>query len=191
MNVVLTLANLPNRRRFKADEILALVDAGVLSEDDPVELISGDLIVVSPQGPQHRTIIVELSERLRRAYAEDVHVQTHVPLAAAVDSLPEPDLAVVVGRPRDYMDRHPGGDETILVVEVAVTSHEIDRAKAVVYATAGVPEYWLIDLPGRCVEVYRHPREDGAYGMTSVLSDSEEIAVPGADVCWAVMDLLP
>jgi Uma2 family endonuclease len=181
------LAELP-RRRFTADEVLRMVDAGILSEHEPVELIEGELITVSPQGPRHRALTVKIHQVLERVFGPDHHVQDHSPIAAGPDSLPEPDVAVVRGRVDDWMDRHPGGPDVPLVVEISVTSHATDRSKAAVYARAEVPEYWQVDVPGRRVHVHREPRA-GEYRTTHLATDVDEIEIAAARV--AVADLLP
>jgi Uma2 family endonuclease len=178
------------RRKLTADEVTTMVEAGVLGEDEPLELIDGELIVMVPQGPVHRTLIIELAERFRKTYAADAHVQTQVPVAAGPDSLPEPDVAVVRGTPRDFMSSHPTGRDVILAVEVAVSSHAVDRLKADVYAAASVPEYWLLDVPGRRLEVHRHASPNG-YGVRTVLAEDEEITLPRTSASCRVHELLP
>lgn len=131
-----------------------MVASGAL-EDDPVELIEGLLVEMSPQESEHSTIIVRLTRHLAGAQAW-LHVQ--LPLEVPPDSVPEPDLALVVGEPSP--DRHPR--TALLVIEVSVSSHKIDRGvKADLYARADVPAYWLVDVPGKAVEVRTDPGPDG------------------------------
>ena len=139
------------RRRFTVDEVNRMVEEGILGEDEPVELLEGELVIVSPQDPRHAACLVTLTERLAEAYRGVAHVRPQVPLDARPHSLPEPDLAVVKGRPGDYSDRHPSGGDALLVIEIARTSRPIDRRKAGIYAGAGVPVYWLVDLAARQV----------------------------------------
>jgi Uma2 family endonuclease len=116
-------------------------------------------------------------------------VQDHSPIDAGPDSQPEPDVAVVRGDPRDLLDRHPSGADLALVVEISVTSHAEDRAKAAVYARAGVPEYWQLDVPARRVVVRTEP--DGVeYRATRLVADGEEV-VHGSGVRVPVAALLP
>lgn len=170
-----------------------MFDAGVLGEEDRVELVRGELFTVTPQGPIHRSLKDELHARLIAAYAgTDVHVLDQGPVRAGPSGLPEPDLAVVRGRARDYLERHPDGDELVLVIELAKTSQERDRAKAADYAAGGVPVYWLVDLAARVVEVYADPdREAGRYRSASVLDETRELAVPDTDERWQVASLMP
>ncbi len=137
----------------------ALVAAGAFT-DDRVELLEGVLVAMSPQDPRHADAVRWLSRTLGRALPPELDLQVQLPLAAGDTSEPEPDLAVVpAGR---YRDAHP--DEPMLVIEVANTSQALDLgAKAALYARAGVPEYWVVDLPARAVVVHLDPAPAG-YG---------------------------
>jgi hypothetical protein len=178
------------RRRFTAEEVLRMVEAGILAEDDPLELIDGELLEMSPQGPIHRARTVRIRQILEAAFGAGHHVQDHSPIDAGPHSLPEPDVAVVRGAVEDFEDRHPGGADLALVVELSVTSQAADRGKARVYARAGVPEYWNLDLVGRRLLVYTEPRPDrGEYRLTRVVLEEERVEVGGSAV--AVADLLP
>jgi len=111
------------RRRFSAEEFVRMVDAGVFREEDRVELVRGEILQVTPQGPEHRGLKDDLHSRLDRAYREhDVHGLDQGPLRAGPLGLPEPDLALVRGRARDYLKRHPEASEALLVIEIAKTS---------------------------------------------------------------------
>ena len=168
-----------------------MVELGILADDEPVELLEGVLVVVSPQGPPHSSLAVVIRELLAGVYHDETHVQDHSPIDAGPDSLPEPDVAVIRGRPRDYLERHPRGCDVIVAVEVSVTSHAEDRAKAALYARAGIPVYWRVDVPGRRVEVHEDPTPDGVYRLVTTKLDRDRISPPGQDVSWRVAELLP
>lgn len=176
-------------RRFTVDEVLRMIEAGILGEDEPLELIDGELIYVSPQGPPHASLTAFLNDRLSASYRSHGVTRVASPIVAGDASLPEPDVAVAKGRHVDYSARHPRGDECLLAVEVAYTSHSADHAKAAVYAAAGVPVYWLVDLPARRLEVYGEPRPDGRYALVRVLAGDDRVPLPGLDVTWRVGDL--
>lgn len=178
------------RRRFTVDEVLRMVELGVLGEDEPIELLDGELVVMSPQGTSHRFVMLRLARELSAAYGEDAHVVPQVPMLADELSLPEPDVAVVRGQLDDYRDRFPTGPDMILVVEVSNITQKADRAKAALYARAGVAEYWRLDLPSRTLELHREPADQG-YGLIQVLSESDEVDVPGLGARWRIADLLP
>jgi len=184
----------PTYRRFTADEVLSMVDCGILGEDEPVELLDGALVVREPQAPSHAAVRQELSRRLDRLVEPaGMHVRDQSPVLADADSLPEPDLAVVRGRPADYRQRHPTGADTLLVVEVAVTSRWIDRAKARLYARAGIPVYWLLDVSARTLTVHEDPRpERSEYATVRALGagDAITLPVPGVNASLTVASML-
>jgi hypothetical protein len=178
------------RRKFTADEVLRMVQAGILAEDEPVELIDGELIARSPQGPRHRSRTAKIHRALEEAFGAGHHVQSHSPISAGVDSLPEPDVAVIRGDPDDFVDHHPGGADVPLVVEVSVTSQAEDRAKAAIYAGAGVREYWNLDVEARRLTVYQEPRPElREYTLVRVLHDDD--TVPAHGTALPIRELLP
>jgi Uma2 family endonuclease len=180
----------PQVRRFTADEAMRMVEAGILGDDESVELLEGALVEMSPQGPRHAFATIQLAQRLREVYAEDAHVREEKPLAASEHDLPEPDVSVVRGRESAYAARHPSGADVILIVELALTSQRIDRRKASIYASAGVEVYWLVDLAARRIELRTTPA-DGAYQVTQVLAEDDVVELPGSGARWTVRDLLP
>lgn len=144
-------------RRLRREEYERMVEIG-LFEGEHVELLRGMLVTMSPQGAPHAAKIGRLNMVLVPALVGRAIVRVQCPLALD-DSEPEPDIAVV--RPGDYETGHP--TEAFLVVEVAETSVHIDRGlKSQLYARAGIPEYWLVNLPEGVVEVHREP-SGGAY----------------------------
>jgi Uma2 family endonuclease len=144
----------PDRiRPLRRVEYESLVDRGLL-DDSRVELLFGALVDMTPQGPLHADVVAKLSARLVRVLPDSVEIRVQSPLALSDDSEPEPDIAVVAAG--DYRSAHPA--RALLVVEVAHTSLPKDRGvKAALYAAAGVPEFWLVNLPERVVEVHRRP----------------------------------
>ena len=177
------------RRLFTVDEVMQMVEQGILDEGEHVELLEGELVVVTPQGPPHGATVAELHERLAEAYRGTAHVRAQLPFIAGPRSLPEPDLAVVSGRPLDYRTRHPAASDAHLVVEVAYTSQRLDRRKARVYAQAGAAVYWIVDLERRQVEVFTAPTPDG-YHRHEVLGADREIDLPGLGLRWPVADVV-
>ncbi|HEY3352927.1 MAG TPA: Uma2 family endonuclease [Polyangia bacterium] len=171
-------------RRPEYDRLVAL---GCF-EDERVELLRGVLVAMSPQGALHAEVIRRLVRLLAAALRDRGLLQVQSPLALGDDSEPEPDLAVVP--PGDYAEAHPS--EALLVIEVADSSLRKDRAiKAGLYAAARIPEYWLVNLDERTVEVYRVPAA-GAYGSTTSAGRDavlRPVALP--DVELAVADFLP
>ena len=180
----------PVRRKLTREEVLGMVEAGILGEDERLELIEGELLTMSPQGPPHRMLAIVIRRALERAYGDRAHVQDHSTIDAGPHSLPEPDVAAVRGAVRDYAERLPTGGDLFLVVEVSQTTRAHDRRKAALYARAGVPVYWLVDLAPRTVTVYQDPGDDG-YRTMHTLGEDDTIGVPATDTTLPVSELLP
>jgi Uma2 family endonuclease len=182
----------PDPRRFTVEQYFALVDRGVLGEDDRVELLEGVVVAMPPSGPEHATAVNLVDEVLRKAIGDRAAVRCQTTFIGGRYSASEPDVAVVPGRLRDYARRHPS--EALLAVEVADSSLPSDRlSKSRIYAAAGVPEYWIVNLRDRQVEVMRDPApETAVYGTTLVARPGERL-VPVAfpDVSIVVAVLLP
>lgn len=133
-----------------------LVDAGVFGPEDRVELLDGLLIAREPQGRRHAAVVGLVRSALEKAFGRAYHVREEKPIALDDQSEPEPDVVVVPGTPRDYLDAHPS--RPVLLVEVAETSLAIDRLrKGSLYARAGVADYWVVNLIDEVLEVYREP----------------------------------
>ncbi len=148
-------------RRFSRAEYERLIELGVFQPGEPIELIGGDLIVAEPQGAVHYTGIRKTAKALEAAFGPGWEVRTEGPIGLDDDSEPEPDLAVVPGSPEDYSRAHPS--RPVLTVEVAESSLAIDRHhKGSLYARAGLPDYWILNLVDRVLEVYREPAPDSA-----------------------------
>ena len=148
-----------------------MADAGVLEPDDSVELIDGRIVEMSPENSPHRVAIAKGSEVFIRALQDlPYFVQTQSTLPLDEVNVPEPDLAVLRGVPDDVLDSEP---EVVLVVEVADTSLTQDRAvKQPLYARNRIPEYWIVNLRERTVEVYWEPGES-EYRQRRTRSETE------------------
>ena len=146
--------------RLSVAQYHAIRDASIFSEDDQIELLEGLLVPKMTKHPPHRLSTRLVRAALEAAVGSDYYVDSQEPITLA-DSEPEPDVVVVRGVPRDYADRHPGATDVALVVEVADDSLERDRStKLRVYARAGIPQYWIVNLRQRSIEVYGEPRDD-------------------------------
>ena len=146
-------------RRWTRHEYDRLIEIGLLGEDDPIELVEGRLLVAEPQHDPHARAVELASEALRVAFGFGWRIRVQLALGAA--SLPEPDVAVLRGTPRDAPPGHP--TSAALVVEVADSSLNLDRGlKARGYARAGIADYWIVNLVDGAVEVYRAPAPERA-----------------------------
>jgi Uma2 family endonuclease len=179
-------------RRFTAAEVERMVEVGILGEDERVELIDGELQVVSPQDWEHQRVILNLARLLGTAYGAAFGIRIQMTISGLTDSLPEPDVAVALDEgPWDAERRRPRIDELLLIVEVAVTSHRLDRNKAGLYATADAPVYWLVDVPGRTITVHEAPNRDGTWQRIREVTDTGLLALPTLDAPIRVADVLP
>lgn len=174
-----------------------LVERGVFEPGDRVELLDGLLVAREPQGSRHAAVVDLIRAALERAFGKGYYVRDDKPLALDGTSEPEPDVVVVRGRPQDYLDSHPSSP--LLLVEVADTSLALDRLrKAGLYARAGIADYWIVNLAGSVLEVYRQPVRDSSrlygwkYGSVRLLkrrSVVSPLAMPKARI--RVSTLLP
>jgi Uma2 family endonuclease len=175
----------PNRRRFTVDEYHRMIDAGILGEDEHVELLEGEIVEMSPQEKPHARALSKLNGCFGRFLTSTYAVRVQLPLTLP-DSEPEPDLAIVREEDEAAALRHP--PTALLVVETASTSVRYDlKVKARLYAKAAIPEYWLVVVPKRTVEVLRDPDpKAGVYRSRTTLTASEtlvplafpELAIP-------------
>jgi Uma2 family endonuclease len=182
----------PTAKRWTRAEYHRLGKEGWF-DDQRTELIAGEIFIMSPQSSPHYRAICKVVDALETAFGEGYWVRGQGPLALDDDSEPEPDVSVVKGSYDDY-DDHP--NRALLVVEVSLTSLELDRrVKAELYARAGIAEYWVVNIGERQVEVYRDPGEvRGTWQYTSstvVLDDGQisPLATPGKLI--AASSLLP
>ena len=183
-------------RRWKRVEYARLVDMGVF-EREPLELIGGQLIVAEPQGTYHASSVSAVEYAVRAILPPGWIVRTQAPVSLDDESEPEPDVAVVSGRPMDYRESHPA--RPALIVEVAESSLYFDREqKGSVYARAAIQEYWIVNLPDARLEVYREPVPDASavygwrYRSVVALTRADVVvplAFPSARI--SVTDLLP
>ena len=156
-------------RRWTRDQYERMVRAGVLTPEDKVELIDGEILQVTPQSAAHAAAVMAVEEALRNAFGPGCAVRVQFPLALTDDSEPEPDVAVVPGSWRDFREAHPS--TALLVVEVADASIDYDRdRKGCLYARAGIEEYWIVNLVEQRLEVYRDPgKSDAGFAYQQVL----------------------
>jgi len=177
---------------YTVDAYFDLVRQGVLVEGDRVELLEGVIVAEPPMDPAHASAVDRVAETLRRVVAGQAAVREDKPLIIGGRSVPEPDVAIVPGRPQDYASRHPNA--ALLVVEVSDSSLPQDRlSKARIYAGAAIPEYWIVNLRAEALEIYRAPDpEQRMYTDRFTIGRGQHltpVAFPDARV--AVDDLLP
>lgn len=194
----------PGIVRLTVDQFHRMVELGILSEGDAVELIEGVMVQKDRDasggegmvhGPRHALGVVCLQQLASRVEPLGAHVRSQLPLTLSPTDEPEPDLAVVRGVPRDYLGRHPGPADTLLVVEVADHSLAYDRsAKLRLYARAGVPLYWILNLVEGHLETYEEPMPgSGRYDrrVDHTHGDVITLRLPPGALDVAVAEILP
>ena len=163
------------QRRITVGEYHRMIEAGILREDEHVQLIAGTLVAMTPQGSRHAVVIQRLTAALVRAVGGDLAVRPQLPLTLLDDSEPEADLAVVRAADAPFEGPHPRS--ALLVVEVAGDSLRLDReSKAALYARAGIPEYWIVNLAESAIEARSEPdRATGVYRSSAVVASGEAL----------------
>jgi Putative restriction endonuclease len=150
--------------RLSVAQYHRMIDTGVLTEDERVELLEGWIVEKMPHNPPHAGTITRIERRLNRELSDNwlIRIQSAI---TTRDSEPEPDLAVVEGPEERYWERHPRPDEVALAIEVAESTLESDRiVKGRIYARARIPVYWIANLVDRRLEVYTEPKGGKAPG---------------------------
>ena len=133
-----------------------ITEFGLWDPEARIELVGGEIVQLAPQDPEHACTVVVAGELFKCAFGDPFHVRTHCPLIIGPMSEPEPDIAVVLGDFRAFIKEHPA--TAALVLEVARSSLDFDReVKAGLYASAGIPDYWIVNLVDRYLEVHREP----------------------------------
>jgi Uma2 family endonuclease len=149
--------------RFNVEQYHRMIEAGILTTSDRVQLLEGVILEMTPVGISHAFAVRGMMEAIQPLLPDGWSLSIQQPVTLAT-SEPEPDLSVVRGTYIDYRNHHPQPGEIGLVIEVSESSLGLDRVvKGRIYAAAGVPEYWIVNLIDRQAEVYRDPRT-GASG---------------------------
>ena len=177
--------------RFDVGEYHRMAETGILTPEDRVELIEGEIVDLAPIGSAHGGTTIRLTSLVARAVAEGrVLASIQAPLRLDPHNEPQPDLMLLRPRADFYRDSHPTPTDVLLLVEVADSSLAFDRGpKLALYARHGVPEVWLIDLPGRTVEICREPGPEG-YGARQRLMSGSVTPVLVSGLAVDLADLL-
>ena len=184
--------NTPTLHRFSAEEYHRLGELGILSPGARVELIDGAIHdMSSPIGPLHSGVVIRLIRLFNRQPKKRWLISSQTPVGLDNYSEPQPDLVLLKPAPDDYVSHHPTPDDVFLLIEVSDGTLDFDRGKKLqIYARAGIPEFWVINLQGSTIEVYREPHFTG-YERKTILR-SGDTACPAAfpDVAVDVGELL-
>jgi Uma2 family endonuclease len=156
----------PVKHRLSVTDFVRMAEAGIFHEDDRIELIEGELIDMAPIGSKHYGIVNRLGELLTITVHGKATIGIQGPILLDDNSQPQPDLVLLKKRDDDYLASLPRPADVSLLIEVADTTLDYDRnTKIPLYARAGIPEVWLVNLKDNSIEVYREPSVAG-YKLT-------------------------
>ena len=163
--------------RFSVAEYDQMIDRGILTEDDRVELIRGEIVEKMSIGDEHIACVNRLTRLLVKLFDERAIVSVQNPVRLA-DSEPEPDLVLLTPKADFYASGKPQAADVLLLIEVADSSLELDREdKRSLYAENGIQEYWIINLIDRTIETFRQPQENGRYLNTRVVRPGANLEI--------------
>ena len=181
-----TEMKLATPKRFTIAEYHRLTEIGFFAEDDRVELIRGEINKMAAKGTAHTVCCSNLLQALARLLVDKATLRCQDPIALPSGSEPEPDFAIVRLRSDHYLAGHPTPEDILLVLEIADSSLDYDRAvKRSLYAEAGIAHYWIFNLIERCVEAYSEPYQNGDlfnYAVTRIVLPAGTIALPVSDL---------
>ncbi|HEX5166758.1 MAG TPA: Uma2 family endonuclease [Thermomicrobiales bacterium] len=174
--------------KLTADEYQRMLDTGILNEDSPVELIEGELVWMAAHGGQHIRCVTLLAQSLTVAFVGTFYVSTQNSIRLDLRSEPEPDIAILRSLPEGQTP--PPTEDVMLVAEVSDSSLMYDlNVKAPLYARAGIPEYWVVDLTARRVLRHSAPR-DGRYKVIEEFADTDQVvSMTEPSITIAVSDI--
>ncbi len=161
------------RYRFTIKQYHDIIDRGIFAEDEPIELIRGEIVRKMPIGNPHAATVNILTRLLSKRIPDSAMISIQNPVLLS-DSEPEPDVAILNFCDDLYASRRPNAQDVLLLIEVADSSLAYDReVKGPIYAEAGVREYWIVNLMNSTVEVYRDPQSDGRFATVTTAASGE------------------
>jgi Uma2 family endonuclease len=165
------------RHQFTVKQFHKMAESGILSENDRVELIRGEMIDMSPIGTRHAGCVNRLVNLLIQLLGKKIVLAAQNPVELNEISEPQPDIALLKPCPDFYRNSHPQPEDIFLIIEVADTTVKYDRqVKIPLYAEANIPEVWLIDVNQEMIEVYRHPVQ-GIYQDMQTLEKNQSLSI--------------
>ena len=178
------------KKLWTVDEVLEMVDKGILPEDNHLELIRGELLVMSPSGSRHGAAISRIHLLLIEMLGRKVVIWDQLSVLLDPYSAPEPDIAVLKYREDFYKERLPGPGDILFLIEVSDSTLDTDRKiKGPLYAEFGIPEYWILNLEKDCVEQYQLPLPEG-YQRKTIIRKNQTLPLPELGVEVSVGALL-
>lgn len=166
------------RKAITSEAYNLMIGAGILTEDDKVELLNGDIVFMSPVGPKHASHVKLFRALFGKSYGKKAVIGVQDPVALGDFDQPEPDISVLRPSEDFYLERHPGANEIFLLIEISDSTLERDReAKLPIYAKSGVPVYWIVNLVDKKIECYSNPQDD-YYRNIEIFTEGDLITLP-------------
>jgi Uma2 family endonuclease len=179
-----------SKRLFTVEDYHRMVDAGILSEDDRVELIHGEVLAMSPIGPRHSAAVLRATQYLVRSAGDRAIVGVQGSVRLDQYDEPQPDLYLLRPKNDFYASGHAGPSDILLIIEVADSSLRFDQTiKRDLYAETGVPEYWISDIENECVITHTDLRE-GKYMEVHQFSRGSTLTPRLLQECRIPVDVL-
>ncbi|MEN0050582.1 MAG: Uma2 family endonuclease [Bacteroidota bacterium] len=177
------------KRLLGVEEYHRMIEADILSEDDRVELINGEIIEMSPIKSFHASHVMRINHFLSNIVGEEVIVNVQNPILIPDYSEPEPDIALLKWDDDFYYEKHPQPEDVILLIEVADSSLEYDQnIKLPLYANAQIPECWIVNLREKQIEMHQYP-ENGIYKQRVIVQAQDEITIGSLELSFPAQKL--
>ncbi|MDB9373926.1 Uma2 family endonuclease [Nodularia sphaerocarpa] len=189
--------NVVKPKRFTIDEYHRLIELGLLTEGDRIELIRGELMQMTAKGRVHTVCSSILCRQLDRLLGDRAVIRGQDPITLPNHSEPEPDIVITRGKDEDYLVHHPYPADILLVIEISDSTLIYDQTKKLsLYAEAGIVDYWIVNLPARQLERYNQPYQNAqnnfSYLSQQISLSHQSIPIPGfADVLLDLSRIFP
>jgi len=178
------------RQRFTVEDYYKMAEAGILKPEDRVELINGEIIKMSLIKSQHAGHVTRLNTVLSKILGDLAIISVQNPIRIDNFSEPEPDIALLKLASHFYIESHPEPKDVFLLIEVADSTLRYDqKVKLALYARAGIPEVWIVNLQAHCVEVYRQP-ESGSYQSKQIISPQGDLYLSAFGLSFAASAII-
>jgi Uma2 family endonuclease len=179
-------------RQLTTAEYYGMMESGIIREGERVELILGQIFTMAAKGTRHTVTTTKLLKTLLTLVGDGAIVRCQDPITLPNNSEPEPDIVIARLRSDDYINSHPAPADIILVIEVADSTIKFDRdTKAPLYATAGIGEYWIVNLIDDRLEIYRQPEGD-IYTSIEIVTPPRSIGLPQhSEISLDIGDFFP
>ena len=168
------------KRLLTIEEYHKMGEVGIL-EEKGLELIKGEIIKMSPVSKEHLGYVNHMSNLFMILLQGKAVISPQNPILIQNNSEPQPDISILKYRKDSYIGKYPTAEDAILVIEVALSTLMTDRElKAPLYAEAGIPEYWIINLEDQQIEAHRNPSEN-TYQIKEIAQKGDQLQIPGFD----------